>query len=52
MIKKVLTWLAIAFGVFFVVSRPDAAATLVKSIGGGLMMAANGFGNFFSSLVS
>lgn len=52
MIKKALTWLIIAFVIFFIVSRPDAAAAVVKGIGGGLMVAANGFGNFFSSLVS
>lgn len=51
-VKKALTWLSIAFVIFFVVSRPDAAAAVVKGIGGGLIMMGNGFGNFFSSLVS
>jgi hypothetical protein len=52
MVKKVLTWALIIFLVFFVVSRPDAAAQAVKSIGNGLLSIGTGFGNFFSSLVS
>jgi hypothetical protein len=52
MVKKVLTWALIIFLVFFVVSRPAAAAQAVKSIGNGLLGIGQGFGNFFSSLVS
>jgi hypothetical protein len=52
MVKKVLTWAGIAFLVFFVATRPEGAADVFKSIGGGLVEVANGFGNFFSSLVA
>ena len=52
MVKKVLTWALVAFLVFFVVSRPAAAAQVVKSIGNGLMSMGTAFGNFFQTLVS
>ena len=51
MVKKVLTWALIIFLVFFVVSRPDAAAQAVKSIGTGLLNLGDGFGTFFQNLV-
>lgn len=50
MVKKVLTWGCIAFLIFFVAYRPQSAAEVVKSIGGGLMDAATGFAEFFESL--
>lgn len=52
MIKKVLTWGGVAFLIFFVAYRPDAAANVLKSLGGGLVDIAHGFGDFFSSLVA
>jgi hypothetical protein len=52
MIKKILTWGGIAFLVFFVAFRPDAAANVVKSLGGTVMDIAQGMGDFFSSLVA
>lgn len=52
MLKKIATWLGIAFTVFFIISRPAAAASVVKGIGAGLLAAGEGFGNFFSNLVS
>ena len=52
MVKKVLTWGGIAFLIFFVAYRPQSAAEVVKSIGGGIMDIATGFGDFFSSLVA
>jgi hypothetical protein len=52
MVKKVLTWGAIAFLVFFVAFRPNSAAQVVKSLGGGIMDIAQGFGDFFTSLVA
>lgn len=52
MVKKVLTWGLIIFLVFFVVSRPDAAALAVKSIGNGLLSVGESFGAFFTNLVS
>lgn len=52
MVKKILTWGGIAFLIFFVAYRPQNAANVVKSIGGGLIDIATGFGDFFSNLVS
>jgi hypothetical protein len=52
MVKKVLTWALVAFLVFFVVSRPTAAAQVVKSIGSGILSIGTGFGDFFTKLVS
>ncbi|WP_329104678.1 hypothetical protein OG792_30430 [Micromonospora sp. NBC_01699] len=50
MVKKVLTWGGIAFLVFFVAFRPDSAADVFKSLGGGVMDIAQGFSDFFASL--
>ncbi|MGC4804563.1 hypothetical protein [Micromonospora sp. DT233] len=52
MVKKVLTWAGIAFLIFFVAYRPSSAADVFKSIGGGIMDIAQGFGDFFTSLVA
>ncbi|NUT37720.1 MAG: hypothetical protein HOV79_32140 [Hamadaea sp.] len=47
-----MTWIAIAFLIFFVAFRPTAAADLVKDIGGVLVDMANGVGDFFTGLTS
>jgi hypothetical protein len=52
MVKKILTWGSIAFLIFFIAYRPDSAAQVFKSIGGGIVDIASGFGDFFSSLVA
>ena len=52
MLKKILTWGAIAFLVFFVAFRPGAAADVVKTLGNTCVDIFNGVGDFFSSLVS
>ena len=52
MVKKVLTWAGIAFLIFFVAYRPNSAADVFKSIGGSIMDIAQGFGDFFTSLVA
>ncbi|HEX6499629.1 MAG TPA: hypothetical protein VF054_11440 [Micromonosporaceae bacterium] len=52
MVKKILTWGGIAFLIFFVAYRPQNAASVVKSIGSGLIDVASGFGDFFANLVS
>jgi hypothetical protein len=52
MVKKVLTWALVIFLIFFVTSRPAAAAQAVKSIGNGILSLGNGFGAFFTNLVS
>ncbi|GHJ50403.1 hypothetical protein Cs7R123_77450 [Catellatospora sp. TT07R-123] len=51
-IKKILTWGGIAFLIFFVAFRPDSAANVVKTLGGTVMDIAQGFGDFFGSLVA
>ena len=52
MVKKILTWGSIAFLIFFVAYRPQSAAQVFKSIGGGIMDIASGFGEFFARLVA
>jgi hypothetical protein len=52
MVKKILVWGGLAFLIFFVAFRPDAAATVVKSMGGTVMDIAQGVGDFVSSLVA
>jgi hypothetical protein len=52
MVKKVLTWAAVAFLVFFVAYNPQSAATVFKSLGNGILSVAKGFGTFFTSLVA
>ncbi len=52
MVKKVLTWGLVAFLIFFIAYRPQSAATVFKSLGGGVMDIASGIGDFFSSLVA
>lgn len=50
MVKKVLTWGLIAFLIFFVAYRPEAAAQVFKALGSTLVDIATGIGNFFSDL--
>ena len=52
MVKKILTWGGIAFLIFFVAFRPESAADVFKSLGGRIMDIAQGFGDFFTSLVA
>ena len=52
MVKKVLTWAGIAFLIFFIAKRPNSAAAVFKALGGGIMDVAQGFGDFFTSLVA
>jgi hypothetical protein len=52
MLKKLLTWAGVAFLVFFVAFRPDSAAQVFKSVGSAIVDIAQGFGDFFTSLVS
>jgi hypothetical protein len=52
MIKKVLTWSAVAFVIFFVAYRPQSAANVFRAIGGGIRDIGSGFSEFFSNLVS
>jgi hypothetical protein len=50
MVKKVLTWVSIAFLIFFIAYRPASAANIARSIGSGIVDLASGFGDFFSNL--
>ncbi|GGJ92133.1 hypothetical protein GCM10010123_22420 [Pilimelia anulata] len=52
MVKKVLTWGGLAFLLFFVAFRPESAANVFKSIGGGIADVAEGLGEFFTNLVA
>lgn len=50
MVKKIVTWLAIGFAVFYLISQPTQAAGAVKGAGNGLRHAANQIVLFFSNL--
>jgi len=49
-LKKVLTWLAVAFLVFYVIQRPEDAAGIVRSAGAALGDAADSLSAFVGSL--
>ena len=49
-VKKVLTWLALAFVVFYVISAPESSADFVRSAGQALGDAASSLASFFDSL--
>jgi hypothetical protein len=51
MVKKLLTIGITVFVIFFIAYRPNSAATVAKTIGGGIVDILSGVGNFFSSLV-
>lgn len=52
MIKKVLTFLGVAFLIFFIAFNPNGAAAVVVAIGGVLADVARGFGTFFTDLAT
>ena len=52
MAKKILTYGAIAFLIFFIAYNPGSAAAVASAIGGGIAQIAQGFGEFFTSLVA
>ena len=49
--KKVLTWLVIAFALFYVIQAPEASAQLVRNAGNALGDAAQSLAAFVGSLV-
>ncbi len=52
-VKKILTWLGIAFFlIFFVAFRPNSAADVFQSLGSTIGDIAQGFSEFFTSLVA
>ncbi len=50
-LKKVVTWLVVAFVVWYVIQAPEQSAQIVKNIGEALGNAATSFANFVGSLV-
>lgn len=50
MLKKIATWLVIAFIIFFLLTQPTQAAAAVKSVGTGLHHGADQLAQFFSNL--
>ncbi len=51
-VKLVLTWIAVIFLVYAIVTKPDRAADVVQSIWSLLGGAVEGFGRFFAELTS
>jgi hypothetical protein len=52
MLKKVLLLLVIGFAIFYLLTRPEGAATAVEDATAGVVGAFESFARFLSSLVS
>ena len=50
-LKKVVTWMVVAFIVWYVIQAPEQSAQIVKNAGEALGNAATSFANFVGSLV-
>ena len=50
-LKKVVTWLIVAFVVFYVIQAPEASAQLVRNAGQALGDAASSLAAFVGSVV-
>ena len=50
-LKKVVTWLVVAFVVWYVIQAPEQSAQIVRNAGEALGNAATSFANFVGSLV-
>ena len=50
-LKKVVTWLVVAFIVFYVIQAPEASAQIVRNAGHALGDAASSLAAFVGSLV-
>ena len=50
-LKKVLTWLVVAFVLFYVIQAPESSAELVRNAGEALGDAASSLASFVGSLV-
>ena len=50
-LKKVITWLVVAFVVFYVIQAPESSAQLVRTAGQALGDAASSLATFVGSLV-
>ncbi|WP_434741889.1 hypothetical protein [Micromonospora sp. SH-82] len=51
-VKKVLAWSLLAFLIYFLAFRPDAAAEMFKAIGAALVAMAQGLGDFLTGLMT
>ncbi|MFI0416855.1 MULTISPECIES: hypothetical protein [Spongiactinospora] len=51
-VKKVLTYVGIAFVVFYLFSRPSQAAAAVNGVLDGIMNGANQLATFFSQILT
>jgi hypothetical protein len=49
-LRKLVTWLAVALLVLYVIKSPDEAAQVVRNAGGGLVAAASSLVSFVGSL--
>ncbi len=50
-LKKVVTWLVVAFVVFYIIQAPEQSAQLVRNAGQALGDAASSLAEFVGSLV-
>jgi hypothetical protein len=50
-LKKVLTWVVVAFVLFYVIQQPEASAALVRDAGEALGSAASSLSEFVGNLV-
>jgi large-conductance mechanosensitive channel len=50
-LKKIISWLVVAFVVFYVIKYPDESAAMVRSAGHALGTAASSLADFVGSLV-
>ena len=50
-LKKIVTWLVVAFVVFYVIQAPEASAQIVRNAGHALGDAASSLAAFVGSLV-
>ena len=50
-LKKVLTWLVVAFVVWYVIQAPESSAQIVRSAGQALGDAASSLASFVGSLI-
>ncbi|HEY1706075.1 MAG TPA: hypothetical protein VGG75_40875 [Trebonia sp.] len=49
-VKQIVTYLIVAFLVWFVIKQPGSAGHIINNIGTFLSTAASGFGHFISSI--
>jgi len=50
-IKRIIAWLVLLFIIFFILTQPATAASLVRSVFGGIGDAVSALASFFQSLV-